>query len=329
MFTWTVNQKADILIQYMKIVSCDYIIAGAGAAGLASAQYAARSGLHTIVLDLSEPGGQALQIARLENYPGVYPPVSGNEFITVMRKQAESFGAEIMQTVIFSIDKIGQLFYVHTKQADYTAPSLLIATGAEHRVLDVPGEKALTGAGVSYCAVCDGPFFREKNIIVVGGGDSACTEALYLASLSGHVMLLHRRAQLRADKPTVEQVNCNKRITVRYNTVVTEICGKGHVESVVIKDTETGVQSELPADAVFIFIGMNPRTELVDTLPKDSQGCIKTNERMETGIPGLYAAGDVRSKSFRQIITAVSDGATAAHEAYAYIRSLSCTGITK
>ncbi|MCK9169632.1 MAG: FAD-dependent oxidoreductase [Treponema sp.] len=313
----------------MENILCDYIIAGAGAAGLASAQYAARSGLHTIVLDLSRPGGQALQITQLENYPGIYPSVSGDVYITVMQKQAESFGAEVIQAEILSIDKIGQLFHVHTRDTDYKAPALLISTGAEPRVLDVPGEKEFTGSGVSYCAVCDGPFFRGKNIFVVGGGDSACTEALYLATLSEHVMLLHRRAQLRVDPSTAARIQNNKNITVRYNAVVKKIAGKKQVESVVIEDTETGIQSELPADAVFIFIGMNPRTELVDMLPKDSLGCIITNEKMETGIQGLYCAGDVRAKSFRQIITAVSDGATAAHEADKYIRGLSGNGITK
>jgi thioredoxin reductase (NADPH) len=328
-FTWTVNKKTDILIFYMENVSCDYIIAGAGAAGLASAQYAARSGLQTIVLELSESGGQALQIMQLENYPGQYPPVSGGEFISAMRKQAESFGAKIVQAAILSIDKIGLLFYVHTQQCDYTAPALLISTGAEHRMLGVPGEKEFTGAGVSYCAVCDGPFFRDKNIIVVGGGDSACAEALYLATLSGNVTLLHRRAQLRAGKNTAERIQDNKNITVRYNTIVKEILGKERVESVIIEDAETGIRNEQPADAVFIFIGMNPRTELVDMLPKDSMGCIKTNEKMETIIPGLFCAGDVRAKSFRQIITAVSDGAIAAHEADMYVRSLSGAGVTK
>ncbi|MFA6855847.1 MAG: FAD-dependent oxidoreductase [Treponema sp.] len=311
----------------MENILCDYIIVGAGAAGLASAQYAARSGLHTIVLDISGPGGQALQIIQLENYPGIYPSVSGDEYITVMQKQAESFGAEVIQAAVLSIDKIGQLFHVRTKKTDYTAPALLISTGAEHRVLDVPGEKEFTGAGVSYCAVCDGPFFRGKNIFVVGGGESACTEALYLATLSEHVMLLHRRAQLHAGAAAVARIQNDKNITVRYNAVIKEIKGKKLVESVVIEDTETGIQTELPADAVFVFIGMNPRTELVNMLPKDSLGCIITNERMETGIQGLYCAGDVRAKSFRQIITAVSDGAIAAHEADTYIRGLSGNGI--
>lgn len=313
----------------MEKVSCDYIIAGAGAAGLASAQYSARSGLQTIVFDLSGPGGQTLQIAELENYPGVYPAVSGDEFTSTMRVQAESFGAKIIQSAILSIDKVDSRFIVHTSKADYTAPAVLVATGAEHRVLGVPGEKELTGAGVSYCAVCDGPFFRKKKIIVVGGGDSACSEALYLATLSPSVMLLHRRAQLRADKSLTERVQNNSNITIRYNTVVKEIKGSGHVESVLIEDTETGVQAELPADAVFVFVGMKPRTQLIDMLPKDASGFVVTNENMETGIPGLYCAGDVRAKSFRQIVTAVSDGAIAAHEADAYVRSMYGTEAAK
>ena len=313
----------------MENVSCDYIIAGAGAAGLASAQYASRSGLQTIVLDLAGPGGQALQIIELENYPGIYPPVRGDEFISVMQKQAESFGTRIIPAEVLSIDKIGQVFHVRTAKTDYAASALLIATGAEHRTLGVPGEKEFTGAGVSYCAVCDGPFFRGKNIIVVGGGDSACTEALYLSTLSEHVMILYRGAKLKADKTTVDRVLANKNITVRYNTVVKEIRGTKRVESVVMEDTGSGSSSEQPADAVFVFIGMNPRTELVDMLAKDEAGCIITNDRMETAVPGLFCAGDVRSKSFRQIITAVADGAVAAHEAEKYVRSLSGAGAVK
>jgi len=163
----------------METISCDYIIVGAGSAGLASAQYAARSGLRTIVFDPFEPGGQALQIVELENYPGVFPAVTGIDFIGTMKKQAESFGARIAQAKIASIDKIKNTFYVHTESGEYSSFALLIATGAEHRMLGVPGEKELTGRGVSYCATCDGPFFRNKAVVVVGGGDSACTEALY------------------------------------------------------------------------------------------------------------------------------------------------------
>ena len=304
----------------MEIISCDYIIVGAGSAGLASAQYAARASLRTIVFDPFEPGGQALQIVELENYPGVFPAVTGIDFIGTMKKQAESFGARIAQAKIASIDKIKNTFYVHTESGEYSSFALLIATGAEHRMLGVPGEKELTGRGVSYCATCDGPFFRNKAIVVVGGGDSACTESLYLATLSPHVTLVHRKAQFRAEYSIVEKVKNDKNIHIKYNTLVKEIRGNGRVQSVLLEDTETGDEAELPADAVFIFVGMKARTELFNTLPKDGAGYIVTNEKMETIMPGLYCAGDVRAKPFRQIITAVSDGAIAAHEAAEYVK---------
>ena len=310
----------------METISCDYIIIGAGSAGLASAQYAARAGLRTVVFDPLGPGGQVLQIFDLENYPGVFPAVTGSDFIDTMKKQAESFGARIVQAKIDSIDKIKNTFYVHTEIGEYSSFALLIATGAEHRMLGVPGEKELTGRGVSYCATCDGPFFRNKAVVVVGGGDSACTEALYLASLSPHITLVHRKAQFRAQYAVVEKVKNDKNINVKYNTVVKEIRGNGRVQSVLLEDTETGDETELPADAVFIFVGMKARTELFDTLPKDGAGYIVTNEKMETIVPGLYCAGDVRAKPFRQIVTAVSDGAIAAHEAAEYVKSISPSG---
>lgn len=310
----------------METISCDYIIVGAGSAGLASAQYAARAGLRTVVFDPLGPGGQVLQIFDLENYPGVFPAVTGSDFIDTMKKQAESFGARIVQAKIDSIDKIKNTFYVHTEIGEYSSFALLIATGAEHRMLGVPGEKELTGRGVSYCATCDGPFFRNKAVVVVGGGDSACTEALYLASLSPHITLVHRKAQFRAQYAVVEKVKNDKNINVKYNTVVKEIRGNGRVQSVLLEDTETGDETELPADAVFIFVGMKARTELFDTLPKDGAGYIVTNEKMETIVPGLYCAGDVRAKPFRQIVTAVSDGAIAAHEAAEYVKSISPSG---
>ena len=310
----------------METISCDYIIVGAGSAGLASAQYAARAGLHTVVFDPFEPGGQALQIVELENYPGVFPAVAGSDFIGTMKNQAEYFGAKIIRTKISSIDKIKDTFYIRTENDEYTASALLIATGAEHRTLGVPGEKELTGRGVSYCAACDGPFFRNKAIVVVGGGDSACTESLYLATLSPHVTLVHRKAQFRAEYSIVEKVKNDKNINVKYNTVVKEIRGNGRVRSVLLKDTETGDETELPADAVFIFVGMSARTTLFDTLPKDMAGYIVTNEKMETVMPGVYCAGDVRAKPFRQIITAVSDGAIAAHEAAEYVKRISLPG---
>lgn len=302
----------------MDLQKFDYIIIGAGIAGLSSGQYGARAGLKTLIIDLSSGGGQALQIADLENYPGVYPSVPGSGFIMNMLNQTTSFGAEIVQTQVLSIDKIHNKFIVETKNGSFESYALLIATGAKHNELGIPGEKELCGQGVSYCATCDGPFFKNKKIIVAGGGDAACDEAVYLSTLSKDVMLVHRKGKLRAQKAVADKV-VQSGISIRYNTKIAEIRGQNQVQSVVLEDTQTGEKTEMPADAVFIFIGITPRTELVSTLPVDKGGYLVTNENMETVVPGLYAAGDVRSKSFRQLITAASDGAIAAHEASKYI----------
>jgi len=300
----------------------DFIIIGAGAAGLAAGQYGARSGLKTLVIDLSTAGGQALTIADLENYPGVYPSLTGADFIHTMEQQTLSFGAQILQTQVLSIDKIGSTFILETNTGKLSAYALLVATGAIHKQLGVPGEKELAGSGVSYCATCDGPFFKDKKIIVVGGGDAACDEACYLATLSSHVTLLHRRAQLRAQKAVADKLLHNEHITVRYNTAVKEIKGNHHVESVTVADAASGTESELAADAVFIFVGIMPCTSLVPMLQTDDAGYIITDNSMKTAIPGLYCAGDVRSKPFRQLITAASDGAIAAHEAEKYVQNI-------
>lgn len=296
----------------MEVELYDYIIIGAGVAGLASAQYAARGGLKTLVLDSAGAGGQVTQIADLENYPGVYPAVNGYDFIKNMQSQAQAFGAEIQQVTVTSIDKPGEYFEIKTIKGSYKAPYLCLATGAIHRNLEVPGEKEFTGRGVSYCAVCDGPFFKNKKIIVVGGGDSACTEAIYLSSISSDVKIIHRRDSFRAQKAVIDKM-LSAGVKPVYDSVVKSINGTKKVESVTIQNVKTGAEEVLETDAVFIFAGMLPQTQLVDMLPKDESGYIKTNEEMETMIPGLFAAGDVRSKSFRQVVTAVSDGAIAAH----------------
>ncbi|MCQ2590337.1 MAG: thioredoxin-disulfide reductase [Treponema sp.] len=298
----------------MEIKAFDYIIIGAGPAGLAGAQYAARGGLKTLVLEGMGPGGQVMQINELENYPGVFPAINGSEFIETMKQQAESFGAEIAYVQVLSIDKTGDIFVIKTRDTEYHSKCLCIATGAIHRNLEVPGEKELTGRGVSYCAVCDGPFFRNKKIVVVGGGDSACSEAIYLSTISSDVQIIHRRDSFRAQKAVVEKM-LDKGVKPVYDSVVKQINGTVKVESVTVENVKTGEQSEIACDAVFVFTGMIPQTNLVDMLPKDEGGYIKTNEEMETIIPGLFAAGDVRSKSFRQIVTAVSDGAIAANRA--------------
>lgn len=298
----------------------DYIIIGGGPAGLASAQYAARGGLKTLVLDMAGAGGQVMQIMDLENYPGVFPAVNGNDFMETMKKQAEDFGVEIKIEQIVSIDKPGALFVVKSRKNSYEGKCLCIATGAIHKSLGVPGEAELSGRGVSYCAVCDGPFFRNKKIVVVGGGDSAVSEAIYLSTLSKDVKIVHRRDSFRAQKALVDKMLAAG-VEPVYNSVVKSINGTSKVESVSIENVETGAVNQLETDSVFIFTGILPQTDLVDMLPKDEAGYIETNENMETMIPGLFAAGDVRSKSFRQVVTAVSDGAIAAHSAAEKVKS--------
>lgn len=305
-------------MENLETVNFDYVIIGAGPAGLASAQYAARSGLNTVVLDPAGAGGQALQIAELENYPGVYPVVNGADFMDNMCNQAEAFGAKIELVTVTSIDKTGSDFIVTTKRKIFKAPCLCLATGAFHKNLGVPGEAEFTGRGVSYCATCDGPFFRNRKIVVVGGGDSACSEAVYLSTLSKDVTIIHRRNEFRAQKAVVDKMLAAG-VKPVYDTVLKEIKGGMKVESLVIENVKTGEQSELTCDAVFIFAGMVPQTELVDMLPKDGNGYIVTDETMATSMPGLFAAGDVRSKSFRQVVTATADGAIAAHSAYEFL----------
>lgn len=300
----------------------DFIIIGAGVAGLAAAQYAARGGLKTLVLDLSIPGGQALTIPNLENYPGLFPSISGTDFCQNMKEQAESFGAEIVQASVKAIDKVENTFRIETIKEKYLGYTVLIATGAGHRKLNVKGEMELEGRGVSYCATCDGPFFRNRKIFVIGGGDSACDEAMYLSTLSDDITLVHRRDELRAQKAVADRLLANKKVKVLFNSKVKEIKGEGRVQSIEIENVQTGDVTEYPTDAVFIFAGMNPVTELVEMLPKDEAGYIKTDDNMQTLIPGMYAAGDIRSKSFRQVVTAVSDGAIAAHSAGEFVRNM-------
>lgn len=300
----------------------DFIIIGAGAAGLAAAQYGARGNLKTLVIENAVYGGQALNIFDLENYPGVYPSIHGSDFIEIMKNQAESFGASFLTTSVSSIDKIENKFTVKTASGTFKSFAVLIATGAHHRKLNVPGEDSFAGRGVSYCASCDGPFFKNKRIAVIGGGDSACDEATYLSSLSDKVTIIHRKASFRAQKAVAERVLKNPRITTEFNTVVKEIKGGSKVESLILQDVMNGTTREMPIDGVFIFVGMDPQTALVDMLPKNDGGYITTDDYMGTAIPGMYVAGDIRAKPFRQLVTATSDGAIAAWSASKYISEL-------
>ncbi len=297
----------------------DLIIIGGGPGGMAAAQYGARANLRVLVIEEMAPGGQALNISDLENYPGIPDPVSGFEFSRNMEKQAEAFGAEFITATAEEIKKEGDLFYIRTSAGNYSSFAVIMATGTRQQRLNIPGEKELSGRGVSYCATCDGPFFRNKKILVVGGGDSACDEASFLSNLSDKVVMIHRKERFRAQKALAERVLNNKNIDVRFNTVLKEIKGDSSVNSVVLEDTVTGKIKKEKMDAVFIFIGSLPQTSLIPDIKKDNGGFVITNQRMETEIPGLYAVGDLRATPFRQLIVAAGEGAVATHCASQHI----------
>jgi len=301
----------------------DLVILGAGAAGMGAAQYGARANLKTLVIEEMAPGGQALLIDMLENYPGLPEPVDGYTWSETMRAQAEEFGAKIMASSVSSIRKEGDHFVVETGDGPVLAKAIIVATGAKHRHLDVSGENEYAGRGVSYCATCDGPFFKGKRMVVVGGGDSACDEAMFLAKLADRVIMVHRKDRFRAQKAVAARVLANPKIEVRFDTVVEEIKGEKSVSAVSLKNLKTGDVYSEPTSAVFVFVGSLPQTgALPADLAKDETGYIVTDDRMETNIRGLFAAGDVRVTPFRQVITAVSDGAVAAHCAAQYIDEL-------
>jgi len=302
----------------------DLIIIGAGGAGLSAAQYGARGNLRTLVLEEVASGGQALLIDGLENYPGFPEPINGYDFTQKMEEQARKFGAEFENASVTSIAKDGHLFRLETDKGTLTAPTVILATGAVHKSLGVPGEAELAGHGVSYCATCDGPFFKAKRMLVVGGGDAACDEAMYLAHLASGVLMIHRRDKFRAQKSLASRVLANPKIEVRFNTELRKIEGDKLVSRAKLFNNVSRKECEEQVAAVFIFIGSDPKSALASSLgvPLDEVGYVKTNERMETVVPGLYAAGDVRATPFRQLVVAASEGAIAAHAAGQYIDEL-------
>ena len=293
--------------------SFDLIIIGAGPAGLTAAQYGARANLKTLLIEEASVGGQSLNITDLENYPGFENPISGGELCSRMKIQADKFGAQFLVASVQAISKQNDLFTITTDTALFTTYTVILATGAKHRKLGVPGEDDFAGRGVSYCAACDGAFFKGKKIIVVGGGDTACSEALFLANLSDQVILIHRKDRFRAQKALADRVLANKNIEVRFNTTCIEIKGSNKVESALLM--ENGIQYEQDTDAVFIFTGILPQNQLAGGVNMDETGYIITDSRMETSLKGLFAIGDVRTSPFRQVVTACSDGAIAAHYA--------------
>jgi thioredoxin reductase (NADPH) len=303
-------------------VQRDLIVVGGGAAGLATAQYGARAGLDVLVLEQLACGGQALIINSIENYPGLSEPVSGFDLSQRMEQQAARFGAEIVNSTVSAIHRDGEIFTVETDRGPFTALAVVLATGAKHRHLDVPGERELAGRGVSFCATCDGPFFKGKRMLVVGGGDAACDEAMYLANLASSVLMVHRRGQLRAQKALADRTVANPKIEVRFHTEVRRILGDAKVSGAHLVDNTTGREYDEAAEAVFVFVGSIPQTAAVSGVRLDEGGSVVTDQRMETSIPGLFAAGDVRSTPFRQLVVAAAEGAVAAHAAGQRIEAL-------
>jgi len=297
--------------------SYDMIIIGGGPAGLTAAIYAARGGLKTLVLEKSTEGGQITVTQKVENYPG-FISIEGMELAERLAEHARHFGADIstngVANLSFCCDK-KSVTLENGRQID--AKTLLIATGAKHRRLGVPGESTFDGKGVSYCAVCDGAFFANKHVAVIGGGNSAIEEGLYLAQLAEKVTVIHRRDQLRADKILQDRAFENQKMEFIWDTVVEKIEGDKFVNNLVLKNVKDGSKEDLPVDGIFIYIGLVPNSDLFRNLLKMTpEGFIITDHKsLETSMPGVYAAGDVIDKELRQIINAAADGATAVSSA--------------
>ncbi|MDC3416162.1 thioredoxin-disulfide reductase [Aquibacillus salsiterrae] len=300
----------------------DVIIAGAGPAGMTAAVYTSRADLDTLMLERGIPGGQMANTEDVENYPG-YDHILGPDLSNKMFEHAKKFGATYAYGDIKEVIDGKEYKTVKAGNKEYKARTVIITTGAQYKKLGVPGEEELGGRGVSYCAVCDGAFFKQKELIVVGGGDSAVEEGVYLTRFASKVTIVHRRDELRAQKILQKRAFDNEKIDFIWNTTVKEINGKdGKVGSVTLV-TNSGEEYEHPADGVFIYIGMNPLSEPFKSLGiTNEEGYIVTNERMETSVPGIYAAGDIREKDLRQIVTATGDGSVAAQAAQAYIEDL-------
>lgn len=292
---------------------CDVVIIGAGPAGLAAAIYAGRARLDTIVCERAMPGGQILLTDVIENYPGFPDGIDPARLMEDIRKQAEKFGAEIVRDDIKEILNEDELWRIRGSREDYKAKAVLVATGSTHRKLGIPGEGPLTGRGVSYCATCDGAFFQDKVVAVVGGGDWALTEALFLTRFCREVKIIHRRDQLRAEKILQERAFDNPKITVLWSTVVDTINGDGRLESLSLRDARNDRASELEIDGLFISIGTIPNSQIVDKLVDLNEwGEIKVEKNMSTRLPGLFAAGDVTDACPEQMATAVGTGVAAA-----------------
>ena len=297
----------------------ELVIIGGGPAGMAAAVYGRRAGLDVLVLEKGNCGGQILITSEIENYIG-HIHMSGPDLATSFREHAEHFGAEIRKTVVKEIVNKDGVSTVATRDGDIEAKAVIVATGAQFRRLGVPGEKEFTGAGVSYCAVCDGAFYQDETIAVIGGGNTAVEEACYLTQFASKVYVVHRRDEFRADRMACERAACNPKIVPIWDSVLESVNGDDLVESMTVKNVKTGELTTIDVAGVFVFVGTLPITEcLGDHCERADGGWVKTDEHMATSVPGIFAAGDVRNTPLRQVITAASDGAIAAMSAYHYI----------
>lgn len=303
----------------------DVVIIGAGPAGLASGLYASRARLSTLIIEKEGEGGQIKTTDEVANYPGSVEHATGPSLIARMVEQADEFGAKRVIDEIKSVELKGDIKILKGSKEEYQAKTVIIATGATPRLIGCPGEKELTGRGVSYCATCDAAFFEDLEVFVVGGGDSAVEEAIYLTKFARKVTIVHRRDELRAAKSIQEKAFKNDKISFIWDSAITELKGDGLLESMTLKNLKTGEETEKLADeddgtfGVFVFVGYNPATKLFDGMIEMQDGYIKTDDDMKTNIPGVFAAGDNRVKSLRQVVTATADGAIAAVQAEKYI----------
>jgi thioredoxin reductase (NADPH) len=298
------------------------IIIGSGPAGLTSALYAARANLDPLVIEGLEAGGQLMLTTLVENFPGYRDGIMGPALMAEMRGQAERFGAELVQSHVDSVDLCVQPFVVRTSEASYTARAMIIATGASAKLLGLPSERGLMGHGVSTCATCDGYFFRGQEIAVVGGGDSAMEEAIFLTKFASKVTIVHRRDTLRASKIMQEKARATPKIAWALNNEVDEILdlGRGEVSAIVLRDVQTGARRQVPVSGVFVAIGHTPNTSLFKgQLEMDASGYLITHDGTKTSVAGVFACGDVQDQVYRQAITAAGTGCMAAIDAERYI----------
>ena len=297
----------------------DTIIIGAGPAGMTAALYAARSNLKVALIEGGLPGGQMNNTSDIENYPG-YANISGPELAEKMFEPLENLGVEHLYGFVKNIENHGDVKKVITDDEEFETRTVIVATGSKHRLLGVPGEEELNSRGVSYCAVCDGAFFRDQDLLVVGGGDSAVEEAIFLTQFAKTVTIVHRRDELRAQKVLQDRAFANEKINFIWDSVVKEIKGENRVESVVIENVKTNQVTEHAFGGVFIYVGLDPVSDFTKDLQiQDESGWIVTDDHMKTSVAGVFAVGDVRQKDLRQVTTAVGDGAIAGQEAYKYI----------